>query len=205
MSECKKDCKTCKLNPCPNRKTNYDEVSFDLNGLKPEESKFVNSMFKYLQIGFYASTLIVISTIGAISTYWMLEPDPLVIKYTDNGTKWSKCDNRRYSFDRYVYTSKDVDISVQERYYDLDGMEDMNKIQSERVYPTDVRYQLGEGFEKNMTFKKDLPIDLPVGRFEYRPWARYRVNPMKEIYRPLPIQRIEITCQYELEKHGVMK
>jgi hypothetical protein len=204
MTICEKKCDSCLIDPCKNF-IEHEKVQFDLTGLKPKENKLITLMFKYIQLGFYSSFLIIILGVISILGYWTVEPDPLTVAYADGESNWSDCVGRHYSFKRFVYTTKDVDIYVQERYYDLDGMADLHGIEGERVYPNDVRYQLGEGFKKIMTFKKDLPIDIPVGRYEYRPWARYKVNPIKEIYRPLPTQQINVHCDYDKSKHGEMK
>jgi hypothetical protein len=162
-------------------------------------------MFKYLQVAFYSSIVVLSLGIGGTAGYWLLEPDPVVISRIPGHSEWSVCDKRLYKFHRYVYSSKDVSITVQQRYINLDNMTDANGIENEKIYPDELPYQLGAGFEKNMEFTKPLPTDLPPGRYEYRPWARYKLNPLQEIYRPLPTQKVEVTCTYDQAKHGVMK
>jgi hypothetical protein len=138
--------------------------------------------------------LVALALIIAVLTYWTIEPDPLQVDYIDNDAKWSKCNNREYSFTRYVRSEKDLIITVQERWHDLDGMMDYNGIEGEYVYGNHVTYTLGAGFNKVMTFNKEVPKDIPAGRYEYRPWATYKVNPIKTITRLLPIQNVVIVC-----------
>jgi hypothetical protein len=129
----------------------------------------------------------------AILTYWTIEPDPLQIGYVDDVT-WSKCSNREYSFTRYVRSTKDLAITVQERWHDLDGMMDYNGIEGEYIYGGLITYTLGGGFNEVMTFNKEVPKDIPLGRYEYRPWATYKVNPIKTITRLLPVQNVVVVC-----------
>jgi hypothetical protein len=83
---------------------------------------------------------------------------------------------------------------VQERWHDLDGMMDYNGIEGEYVYGGLITYTLGSGFNKVMTFNKKVPKDILVGRYEYRPWATYKVNPIKTITRLLPVQDVVVVC-----------
>jgi len=108
--------------------------------------------------------------------------------------KWSKCNNREYSFKRYVRSEKDLVITVQERWHDLDGMMDYKGTEGEYVYGNRVTYTLGTGFNKVMTFHKEVPKDIAIGRYEYRPWATYQVNPIKTITRLLPVQNVNVLC-----------
>ncbi len=96
------------------------------------------------------------------------------------------------------------DIYVQNRWHDLDGFRDMHGIEGELVLPLPNHYPLGEDFAKVMTFNKQVPKELPVGRYEYRPWATYKINPIKTITRLLPIQEVDVVCDYDPKKHGVM-
>jgi len=203
--KCIGDCKSCDVDFCINRRETYVKPEFDLSQLKPKESHAINMMFKWFQITFYSLFILSSISFGGLIVYWINEPDPLTVSYVQDDRTWSKCEERKYSFTRFVKTTKDVDIHVQERYYDMDRMNDSGHIEGEIVYPDDVQYQLGQGFEKIMTFRKHVPSDLSYGRYEYRPWARYRVNPMKEIFRPLPTQKVEVTCEYNPLKHGAMK
>jgi hypothetical protein len=136
---------------------------------------------------------VILILVVALLTYWTVEPDPLQIDYVDDAT-WSKCNNREYSFTRYVRSTKDLTITVQERWHDLDGMMDYNGIEGEYVYGGLITYTLGSGFNEVMTFNKEVPKDIPLGRYEYRPWATYKVNPIKTITRLLPVQNVVVVC-----------
>jgi hypothetical protein len=138
--------------------------------------------------------LVILSLIVSVLTYWTLEPDPLDVDYIDNETKWSQCTNREYSFKRYVRSEKDLIITVQERWHDLDGMMDYKGVEGEYVYGNRITYTLGSGFNEVMTFNKEVPKDIPLGRYEYRPWATYKVNPIKTITRMLPMQNVVVVC-----------
>jgi hypothetical protein len=138
--------------------------------------------------------LTTLALVVAVLTYWTVEPDPLHVAYIANEAKWSKCSDREYSFKRYVRSNKDLIITVQERWHDLDGMMDYNGIEGEYVYGDHVTYTLGSGFNKVMTFNKEVPKDILVGRYEYRPWATYKVNPIKTITRLLPVQDVVVVC-----------
>jgi hypothetical protein len=146
--------------------------------------------FKWFNRIFLVLSVLIVSII----VYWTAEPDPLHVDYVDGEVNWSKCIHREYSFDRYVRSDKDLKIIVQERWYDLDGMMNHNGIEGEYVFGTIVTYTLGGGFNKIMTFNKKVPKDIPIGRYEYRPWATYKVNPIKTITRLLPVQDIEVVC-----------
>jgi hypothetical protein len=142
--------------------------------------------------------------------YWTFEPDPLSVTRIDNDCTWSECSNRRYQFTRLVHSSKDIDIYVQERWHNLDGMMDeviptangLTTIEGELVISKPVHYPLGKDFNKIMTFNKTVPSNITLGRYEYRPWATYRVNPIKTITRMLPNQMVNVVCDYDREKHG---
>jgi hypothetical protein len=138
--------------------------------------------------------LVILTLIVGVLVYWTFEPDPLQVDYITNEAKWSKCHNREYSFTRYVRSDKDLTITVQERWHDLDGMMDYNGVEGEYVYGSIITYTLGSGFNKVMTFNKKVPTDIPLGRYEYRPWATYKVNPIKTITRLLPVQDVVVVC-----------
>jgi hypothetical protein len=138
--------------------------------------------------------LVILSLTVAVLTYWTVEPDPLHVDYIANEAKWSKCSNREYSFKRYVRSTKDLTITVQERWHDIDGMMDYNGVEGEYVYGNRITYTLGSGFNEVMTFNKEVPKDIPLGRYEYRPWATYKVNPIKTITRMLPVQNVMVLC-----------
>jgi len=134
-----------------------------------------------------------LTSVGVL-VYWTFEPDPLQVTYIDTEMKWSKCNNREYSFKRYVRSEKDLVITVQERWYDLDGMMDYKGTEGEYVYSTRATYTLGSDFNKVMTFHKEVPKDITTGRYEYRPWATYQINPIKTITRLLPVQNVNVMC-----------
>jgi hypothetical protein len=144
--------------------------------------------------------------------YWTVEPDPLSVTRIENDCTWSECSNRKYQFTRLVQTSKDIDIYVQERWHNLDGMMDEfiltangpTTIEGELIISKPIHYPLGKDFNKIMTFDKTVPSNIPLGRYEYRPWATYRVNPIKTITRMLPYQGVSVVCDYDKEKHGQM-
>jgi hypothetical protein len=138
--------------------------------------------------------LVVLVIVVSILAYWTVEPDPLQVDYIANDAKWSKCNNREYSFKRYVRSDKDLTITIQERWHDIDGMMDYNGIEGEYVYGNRITYTLGSGFNEVMTFNKEVPKDIPIGRYEYRPWATYKVNPIKTITRLLPVQNVMVLC-----------
>ena len=79
----------------------------------------------------------------------------------------------------------------------------MTRIEGEYVISKPIHYPLGKDFEKVMTFNKIVPENIPTGRYEYRPWATYKVNPIKTITRILPIQRINVVCDYNKDKHPI--
>jgi hypothetical protein len=138
--------------------------------------------------------LIILLLVVSLLTYWTFEPDPLLIDYVNDGDSWSKCNNREYSFERRVKSNKDLLITVQERWHDLDGMMDHNNIEGEYVFGSEITYTLGSGLDKAMIFNKKVPNDIPIGRYEYRPWATYKVNPVKTITRLLPVQNVIVVC-----------
>jgi hypothetical protein len=138
--------------------------------------------------------LVITVLVTTVLLYWTIEPDPLQIDYVDGEIHWSKCVHREYSFNRHVISKKDLLITVQERWYDLDGMMDRNGVEGEYVFGNEVTYTLGGGIDKVMVFNKKVPNDINVGRYEYRPWATYKVNPIKTITRLLPTQYVEVVC-----------
>jgi hypothetical protein len=133
------------------------------------------------------------STVGIV-TYWKLEPDPLTV--TAVGSCYSVCTERQFSFSRYVKSTKDLKIYVQNRWHDTDGFMDSNGITGELVLSSPDFYPLGAGFESIMTFDKQVPNAVPVGNYKYIPIATYEVNPIKTITRPLPPQNIQVVCDH---------
>jgi hypothetical protein len=148
--------------------------------------------------------IVLLSFLAFIITilYWFFEPDPVSVERVAGASTWSKCENRQYSFIRVVKSSKAVDIFVQERWHDMDDMQDVGTIESELVISKVIHYPLDAGFEKAMTFNKVVPINVPIGRYEYRPYASYQVNPLKRVTKPLPIQNVDVVCDYDKDKHA---
>ena len=127
-----------------------------------------------------------------VVVYWYLEPDPLTVSYIDDDKKWSLCEDRHYSFKRIVASDKDLTITIQERWHDINGFMDYKGTEGEYVYGNQVTYTLAAGFNKVMTFNKRVPNDIQVGLYEYRQWATYRVNPLKTITKLLPVQDVSV-------------
>jgi len=163
---------------------------------------------KNIDRAFFIQTLLVRTIFAAmlafsvLMTYWYFEPDPVSVEKLQGDNGWSMCIGRQYSFIRMVKSSKDVDIYVQERWSDLDNMYGSGEVESELVIARVIHDPLGKGFEKAMTFNKVVPINIPVGRYQYRPYASYQVNPIKKITRPLPVQNVEVVCDYDKDKHS---
>lgn len=157
--------------------------------------------YQVKHIEWYSRLVVVLVLLSVgLATYWTVEPDPLHVDYIDAEQQWSKCDNRAYSFKRLVASDKDITITVQERWHDLNGLMDYKGTEGEYVYGTTVNYTLGAGFSKVMTFNKTVPKDIPIGVYEYRPWATYKVNPIKTITKLLPIQNVNVICDAPTEK-----
>ena len=158
----------------------------------------------------------------SILAYWVLEPEPLVVLRPDDEAILSVCrmnelGEKTFSFKRYVYSSKALNIYVQERYQPLDGsldylnnsnLERNSVISGEIVYPDTLHYPLDEGFEKVMSFPKRVPIELTDGDWLYKPYATYKVNPFKTVTVPLPVQRVRINCsdaEFDHEANKLLK
>lgn len=162
----------------------------------------VNNSTRRVMLGLM-TLAVMITVMGlAIVVYWSNEPDPLQVAYVDGDQHWSKCQDRSFSFKRLVSSNKHLTITVQERWHDLNGFMDYKNTEGEYVYGGTVTYTLGAGFEKVMIFNKKVPTDIPVGLYEYRPWAAYRVNPIKTITKLLPVQNVNVVCDYDPVKHG---
>ena len=135
--------------------------------------------------------------------YWAVEPDPLTVTYV--GSDQSTCKDRKYTFKRLVRSDKDLDIYVQERWHAMDGSMDMDGFKGELVVAKPIHYPLGKGFMQPMEFDKAIPKVLPKGKYEYRPYATYKVNPLKTITKKLPMQIVDVICDYDKDKHGAME
>ena len=143
-------------------------------------------------------TSVVLIAVGTV-VYWALEPDPLTVN--PHGSHVSVCSEREFMFERYVHSSKPLDIYVQQRWYNLDGRGNFGKVEKETVIVQPDYYPLGKDFEKVMEFNKCVPDKIVKGTYEYRPWATYEVNPIKTIHRLLPVQKVEVVCDLDLSKH----
>lgn len=126
---------------------------------------------------------------------WELEPDPLVVEYSAKEDGVSVCKDFKFEFTRYVKSTKDINIYVQERYHDLSGAMDRQGVAGELVISKPIHYFVGKNVEKNLVFYKDVPPTLPMGNYEYRPWVTYQVNPIKTITKPLPVQQLVVNCK----------
>lgn len=144
-------------------------------------------------------TSVVVAAVGTI-TYWTFEPDPLTV--IPHGSSCSMCSERQFTFERHVVSSKPLDIYVQQRWYNLDGIDDHNGIQKEMVITEPDYYPLGKDFNRDMEFTKCVPAKVGVGRYEYRPWATYKVNPIKTIHRLLPTQEVNVICDFDKNRHS---
>lgn len=155
----------------------------------------VNFWLHWLAIVVTSAVLAVVITI----IYWVLEPDPLTV---DKVGYWcSECTDRKFSFERHVKSSVPLDIYVQQRWYNVDGIDDRKGIQKEVIITEPDYYPLGKDFEKNMEFTKCVPDNVPAGRYEYRPWATYKINPIKTVHRLLPTQEVNVVCDFDPTRH----
>ena len=147
-------------------------------------------------IAITVTTVILVFVLTLI--YWVVEPDPVTVKVYK--TSDSECHDRQFSFERYVQSSKAVDIFVQQRWHNLnDG--NFKGIEKEVVITEPGYYPLGADFEKIMEFAKCVPDKITQGNYEYRPWATYQVNPIKTIHKLLPVQNVNVVCSFDQSKH----
>ena len=152
-------------------------------------------------IGIVVTTVVLVFVATII--YWILEPDPVTVK--TYGLSCSDCHDRQFSFNRYVQSDKAVDIYIQQRWYNKDGIDNYKGFEKEIVITEPDYYPLGSDFEKIMEFTKCVPDNVPVGRYEYRPWTTYKINPIKTIHRLLPVQEVNVVCDYGPSKHKPCK
>lgn len=155
---------------------------------------------EHIKLYIHIMAVVVACAIG-LAVYWTLESDPLHVDYIDDEQHWSKCESRSYSFKRMVKSDKDLTVTIQERWHDLDGLMDYKDVDGEYVYSKIETYTLGAGFNKVMTFNKEVPNDIHIGLYEYRPIATYKVNPIKTITRMLPVQNVNVICEYDAQNH----
>ena len=156
------------------------------------------------KVSFWLHWLAIVVTSAVLAVvvtviYWVLEPDPLMVDKVGYGC--SKCTDRKFSFERHVKSNVPLDIYVQQRWYNLDGIDDRKGIQKEIIITEPDYYPLGKDFEKNMEFTKCVPDNVPAGRYEYRPLATYRINPIKTVHRLLPTQEVNVVCDFDPTKH----
>lgn len=143
-------------------------------------------------------TTAVLGVVGLL-VYWAVEPGPLTVN--PHGSHRSVCLERGFTFERYVHSSKPLDIYIQQRWYNKDGLGNFGEIEKETVIVQPNYYPLGKDFEKVMEFSKCVPDKIGKGSYEYRPWATYEVNPIKTIHRLLPVQQVDVVCDLDLSKH----
>lgn len=140
-----------------------------------------------------------------VVVYWIFEPDPLTVNYAKGYTNWSVCEDRRYRLIRDVQSTKDLTVYVKEYWWDIDGMMDIDGKMNEYPHKPLSVYPLIAGTDRVFDFPKAVPKDLKAGRYRYRPLAEYKVNPIKTIRRDLPVQYVQVECDYDEKKHGVME
>ena len=140
----------------------------------------------------------IVASFVLLLTYWALEPDPLTVKPYNSDS--SVCHDRQFSFTRYVHSDKPLDIYVQQRWHNKDSG-NYKGIEKEIVISTPDYYPLGKDFQKIMQFTKCVPDNIETGRYEYRPWATYKVNPIKTVHRLLPVQNVDVVCDFDPSKH----
>ena len=137
------------------------------------------------------------------AAYLLLEPDPLEVNYVTGD--WSMCKDRTYKLVREVKSTKDITVSVKEFWWNIDGMDDIKGKMNEYPHKPITTYTLSAGTDRIFDFPKHVPKDLDVGRYRYRPHAEYKINHLKTIRRDLPVQYVNVACEYDVKKHGVMQ
>ena len=144
------------------------------------------------------SILIIISIIiSSVYVYWKyFEEDPIEVTYVPGTSSWSVCKDREYVFTRLVKSTRDINVTVFERYYDKDGMSNFGNIENEYHGVSSINYPITKG-EHVFTFEKKVPKRLDVGIYEYRPVIHYEVNPVKPITKKLPVQTVVVNCAQE--------
>lgn len=167
------------------------------------DMKETTRKFKMIQILFSGVMLVIIIKYLGLYAYWYFESDPLTVEYVQNEGNVSICQNRKYYFDRLVKTTKELNVTIQERYRSLDGSFDAGNDLGVLVNPNLIVYPVGVDTNKVMRFPKVVPPELDAGYYEYRPWATYEVNPIKTIVRPLPMQYLMVECELDIEKVAV--
>lgn len=135
------------------------------------------------------------------------DPDPLIVTYSASGDQ-STCDNRLFPLTRLVTSDRPLYVQVKEYWSEVDGMMTVNGVLQETgtEFPHKVITQYPMQAVKNQpfSFPKAVPKALGVGRYMYRPVAEYRINDYKVITKELPVQYVNVVCEYDPVEHGVM-
>lgn len=162
-----------------------------------EALKSQQRMYRFFQV--------VLILLASVITYWLFEPDPLTVNYVQGDTAWSTCKDRQFPLLRDVQSSKDLNISIKQFWWNIDGIDDINGKMNEYPHSELEQYTISAGTDRIFDFPKYVPKKLEVGRYLYRPHAEYQINPIKVIRRDLPVQYVNVVCDYDEKKHGVMK
>lgn len=135
------------------------------------------------------------------------DPDPLMVTYSSAGYH-STCESRMFPLTRIVSTDIPLHVIVKEYWSEENGMMTVNGILQETgvEFPHKVvtPYPLQPVKDQKFTFPKAVPKALGVGRYKYRPVAEYRINPFKVITKELPVQYVNVVCEYDPKEHGAM-
>lgn len=156
----------------------------------------------------WSSKLVVVLTV-IVGAWLVTEPDPLVVGYTTQGDT-STTTGRKYPLARKVTSDADLVINVKEYWSREDGPMIVNGVEylqgAEYPHKPLSVYTLVAGTkDKEYVFPKAVPADLGIGVYIYRPQAEYKVNFFKSKVKDLPIQRVVVTEDYDVNKHGVME
>jgi hypothetical protein len=119
-----------------------------------------------------------------ILTYWNFEPDPLIIEDTGNNPEIATCHNRVFTFERYIKTTKYLEVNTQQELVDLSTGDSFS-------LPAIPPYS-GVAGERIVNYPKVIPEAFKEGLYEYRPTITYRVNPIKVITKPAPSQKVKV-------------
>ena len=117
-------------------------------------------------------------------TYWNFEKDPLTITDTGNNPEVASCTDRKFTFERYVKTSKHLDVFVARELVDL-TTGDVFNLSAIPPYS-------GAAGERNWTYIVEVPEAFKEGLYEYRPTLTYAVNPLKTITKTAPSQKVQV-------------
>lgn len=188
----------------PNKKYDADKVSQMKQVLDSNSLTSIHKTNTYLSF-LNKIILLILLSILALFTYWAFEPDPLEVKYVDNHGNWSLCKDRTYTLVRDVKTTRDITVHIKEYWWEIDGLYDIKGKMNEYPHKPITTYTLSEGTDRIFTFPKAVPKDLKQGRYRYRPHAEYEINPIKTIRKDLPVQYVNVVCDYDKEKYGVME